>query len=424
MRHLRAALSRLAGFFGRGPSDRTFDDELDSHLQLHIDDNVRAGMTSEQARRHALVKLGGVESTRQRYREQRSVPLLEHAAQDLRFAVRQLAKAPGFTVTAVVTLALGIGAALSIYAFVDAALIEPLPYSNPTRLVYVTESTPQIPQSNLSYLDYLDWKRQTTTLGSLDVFTGRGWSLTTSRGIELVAGARVSDGFFRTLGVAPILGRDFSAGEDLPGKAETAIISHETWHGRYGGRRDVIGQVVALSGVPHTIVGVLPERFQFAAQAAAEYWTPLHAAGGCETRRSCHNLFGVGRLKDGVTIEKALAEMKGIAAQLERQYPDSNRGQGAAVVPLADAIVGRIRPTLVLLLAGAALLLVIACVNVISLLLVRSEGRKRELAVRSTLGASNGRLVRQFVTEATLLVAAGGVAGLLLAVAGCGCSSG
>lgn len=415
MRRLRATLARLGGLVSRQRHEQAFDAELDSHLEMHIDDNLRAGLTADEARRRALVKLGGVESTRQAYRERSSVPFLEHAGQDLRFALRQLKKTPGFTATAIVTLALGLGAAVAIFAFVDAALVAPLPYRNPSHLVYVAESTPQIPRSNLSYLDYLDWKRLNTVFTSLDVFDGRGWALATPGGVELVPGARVSDGFFRTLGVAPVLGRDFYAGEDLAGKPETVIITHASWHSRFGGRRDIVGQVIALSGVPHTIVGVLPGRFQFAPQGRAEFWTPLHPAGGCDFRRSCHSLFGVGRLRDDVTVERALAEMKGIAAQLERAYPDSNRGQAAEVIPLSEAIVGNIRPMLLLLLGGAALLLVIACVNVVSLLLVRSEGRKRELAVRSTLGASNGRLIRQFVTEAVVLVASGGALGLLLA---------
>ncbi len=228
----------------------------------------------------------------------------------------------------------------------------------------------------------------------------------------MVPAVRVSDGFFRTLGVAPILGRDFYAGEDLPDAPLTVILSHATWLKRFGGRADVIGQSLSLNGQPYTIVGVLPQDFQFAPRGTPEMWTTLHPSAGCDLRRSCHNLIGVGRLKDAVTIETARAEMEAIAKQLEAQYPDSNRDQGASVAPLADAIVGDIRPVLFVLLGGAALLLVIACVNVSSLLLVRSESRRRELAVRSALGASRGRLNRQFVTEALLLVALGCALGL------------
>ncbi len=413
MKRLRAALARLAGLVSRERQERAFDDELDSHIQMHIDDNLRAGMTAVEARRNALLRLGGLESTRQAYRERSSVPFLERLGQDLRFAVRQLAKTPGFTATAILTIALGMGAVIAIYAFVDAALVEPLPYRNPTRLVNVTESTVQIPRANLSYPDYLDWKRLNTVFSSLDVHVGRGDALATPGGIELVPGARVSDGFFRTLGVAPALGRDFYSGEDLPGRAEIVILSHAAWHARFGGRRDAIGHSVTLSGVPHIIVGVLPEHFQFAPLGRAEFWTPLCPSGNCQLSRGCHGLDGVARLNDGVSVGEALAEMKGIAAQLERQYPDSNRDQGASVIPLSEAIVGDIRPMLLLLLGGAGLLLAIACVNVVSLLLVRSEGRKRELAVRSTLGASNGRPIRQFVTEALVLVGSGGALGLL-----------
>ena len=328
MRRLRAAIARLMGLVSRERRDRAFDDELDSHLQMHIDDNLRAGMSAEEARRRALLKLGGVESTRQAYRERSSVPFLEHLWQDLRFALRQLSKTPGFTATAIMTLALGMGAAVAIYAFVDAALVEPLPYPQPTRLVNVTETTPQIPRANLSVPDYLDWKRLNTVFSSLDVHIGRSYALGTPTGMELVPGARVSDGFFRTLGVAPALGRDFYTGEDLPGKPDTLIISYAAWHARFGGRRDVIGQTVTLAGDPHTIVGVLPERFQFAPQGRAEFWTPLRASVGCDVRRSCHALSGVGRLKDGVTVEEAHAQMKRDRRATGARVPGLQPGSG------------------------------------------------------------------------------------------------
>ena len=354
----------------------------------------------------------GIEQRKEECRDARGVLVLDNFVQDLRYAGRQLLKSPGFTAIAVLMLGLGIGAALAIFGFVDAALIRPLPYRHAARLVTVTERTAQIPRANLSYLDYLDWKRQNTSLNSLDVHNGRGYMFRTATGTEMVPAVRVSDGFFRTLGVTPILGRDFYAGEDLPDAPLTVILSHATWLKRFGGRADVIGQPLSLNGQPYTVVGVLPQDFQFAPRGTPEMWTTLHPSAGCDLRRSCHNLIGVGRLKDAVTIETARAEMEAIAKQLEAQYPDSNRDQGASVTPLADAIVGDIRPVLFVLLGGAALLLVIACVNVSSLLLVRSESRRRELAVRSALGASRGRLNRQFVTEALLLVALGCALGL------------
>ncbi len=415
MKRLRAWALRLTGIFSKQRREQEFADEIEGHLQMQIDDNLRAGMTPEQARRDAILKLGGLEQTKQDYRERGTVPLLESVLQDLRFAVRQLAKNPGFACTAIVVLALGMGASIAIFAFVDATLIKPLPYHDPNRLVSVTESVAMIPRANLSYYDYLDWKNRNDVFRSMDVWNQRGYMLSTPTGVQLVRGARVSDGFFRTLGVPPLAGRDFYAGEDLPSAPRTVMLSYAGWQTWFGGNPNIVGQSVTLSGDAHTIIGILPRDFQFAGAGSADFWTTLHATGNCDLRRSCHGLIGVGRLKDGVSVQKADAEMKSIATQLEKQYPDSNRGQGAIVEPLSEVIVGDVRPILLLLLSGAGLLLVIACVNICSLLLVRSEGRRREIAVRGALGASRARLIRQFVTEGTVLVVAGTILGLGIA---------
>jgi macrolide transport system ATP-binding/permease protein len=335
--------------------------------------------------------------------------------QDLRYAFRQLRKSQGFAFTAVLILALGIGASVAIFGFVDAALIKPLPYPNPNRLVDVTENAAMFPRANLSYPDYLDWKKLNHVFRSLDVYNGTGYLVRTSAGTDPVPGMRVSDGFFHTLGIAPALGRDFYAGEDLPSAPKTVILSYATWQKRFGGRKDVVGETVTLSGVPFVIVGVLPQDFQFALGRNEEFWTTLHASDYCGLRRGCHNLYGIGRLKDGVSVEMARAEMETIARQLEMQYPKDNRGQGASVLPLAEVVVKDIRPILLVLLGGAGLLLVIACVNVSSLLLVRSESRKREIAVRGALGASRARLIRQFLTEGLVLMALGSLLGLAAA---------
>jgi macrolide transport system ATP-binding/permease protein len=336
-------------------------------------------------------------------------------AQDLRYAIRQLRKNPGFAVTSILILALGICSSVAIFGFVDAALIKPLPYPNSSRLVFVTESVAMIPRANLSYPDYLDWKKDNQVFSSLDVWSETGYLLTTSSGTEPVPATRVSDGFFRTLEITPVLGRDFRPGEDLPEAPQTVLLSYAAWQKRWGGRKDVVGQTVALSGVPFTIIGVLPESFQFAIRGNSEFWTTLHASDSCSLRRSCHSLRGVARLKDGVTVETARANMKAIARQLELQYPSDNRGQGAVVEPLSEIVVSDIRPVLLALLGGAGLLLVIACVNVSSLLLVRSESRKREIAVRGALGASRLRLIQQFTTDGFVLVLAGALLGLLAA---------
>jgi predicted permease len=332
--------------------------------------------------------------------------------QDLRYALRQLRKSPGFACTAILILTLGMCASVSIFGFIDAALIKPLPYANPTRLVAVTESVAMIPKANLSYPDYLDWKKLNKVFSSLEAYGENGYLLPTAAGAEPVSGTRVSDGFFRNLGITPVLGLDFYSGEDLPQAPKTVMLTYGTWQKRFGGRKDVIGQSIALSGNPFTITGVLPQSFQFAPVGNSEFWTTLHATDSCAIRRSCHSLKGIARLKDGVSVETALADMTTIARQLEIQYPADNRGQGASVVPLSELIVEDVRPIVLVLLGGAGLLLLIACVNVSSLLLVRSESRKREIAVRGALGASRGRLMRQFITEGLVLVLTSSLLGL------------
>ena len=340
---------------------------------------------------------------------------MENVLQDVRYALRQLRKSPGFAITAILILTIGIGASTAIFGFVDAALIRPLPYANPSRLVDVASSAAMFPRNNLSYQDYLDWKRLNQVFTSLDAYNQSGYLLRNESGSEPVSAVKVSSGFFKTLGVAPILGRDFHVGEEQLEAPRTVILSYATWQKRYGGRTDVAGETVTLSGVPFTIIGVLPRSFQFAPQGNAEFWTTLRAEGYCNTRRDCHNLYGIGRLKDSVTVAMALADMKAIARQLEIQYPDANRGVGAWVQPLSEVFMKEVRPIFLTLLGGAGLLLLIACVNVSSLLLVRSESRKREIAVRGALGASRIRLMRQFTTEGLALAFAGGALGLAVA---------
>jgi macrolide transport system ATP-binding/permease protein len=413
---LRTQAARIRGLLTRRRDDQDFSQEIVAHLALLTEENVRRGMTPDEARRAARIRMGGVAQLRESHRELNGLPWLETLLQDVRYAARTLHKSPGFAAAAVLVLALGVSASASIFAFVDAALLRPLPYPNQTRLVGVTESVALFPRANLSYPDYLDWKRLNTVFTSLEVFTGRGYLLRTPAGTRPVPGAAVSAGFFHTLGIAPALGRDFYPGEDAPGAARTVILTYAAWQKWFGGRKDAIGETVTLGGVPHTIVGVLPRDFAFAPTGPAELWTTYRKSdGGCAPNRSCHNLDGVARLKDGVSVQAALAEMKSIAQALEKQYPDSNRGQGASVVPLSGVIVGPVTPIILLLFGGAALLLLIACVNVTSLLLVRSEGRQREIAVRRTLGASGARLVRQFATEGVILAALGGSLGLLSA---------
>ncbi|HEX5234045.1 MAG TPA: ABC transporter permease [Silvibacterium sp.] len=382
------------------------------HREQKERDLIEAGIDPSEAHYTAMRQFGNEMRLKEQSHEATGFAA-ESVWQDIRFALRQMAKNPGFTMTAILMLALGIGASTAIFGFVDAALIKPLPYARPDRLVDVGESAAVFPRSNLSFDDYQDWKRMNTTLASLDVYGGGGYLLQTGSTSEPVPAARVSDGFFHTLGVKPIVGRDFRPGEDKPGQPKILILPYATWMARFGGRRDVLGKTVRLSGDAYTIVGVLPQSFAFAPRGNVEFWLPLLDRTICEQRRSCHNLFGVGRLRDGVTVEAARADLKKIAAQLALQYPVTNRDQGASVQPLSDLIEGQVRPILLMLLGGAGLLLLIACVNVASLLLVRSESRRREVAVRGALGATPMRLVLQFLTEGLLLAFAGCGAGLL-----------
>jgi len=412
MRKLRALFLRFWSLLGRTHDDQAFAEELESHLQMHIADNLRSGMSPEEARRQALLKLGGVEATMQAYRDHNTLPFFEMLGQDFRYTLRQLRKNPGFTATALLVLTLGVAATVAIFSFVDAALIKPLPYRDPARLVVIYGSIPLGPRFHLSFPDYYDFKRLNKSFTQFEVYDGNGFLLSTPTGTQRVPGSRVSAGFFRVLGVAPILGRDFADGEDKRSAPRTIILSYNAWQQRYGGRRDVLGHTVTLDGALNTIVGVLPKEFHFAPAEPAEFWAAEHDQSEC---RGCHWLFGLGRMKDGVTFHEAAAEMSAIAQQLEQQYPDSNAKQGAFTEPLTDVIVGDIRPIMLAMLVGAALLLLIATVNVASLLLVRTQSRKREVAVRGALGASRARLLRQFLTEGLVLSLAASAIGLAAA---------
>ena len=405
---------KLVILFRRDTFSRDLEEEMDFHREQKEKALLGNGVASDSAHYATKRQFGNFTRLKEQAHEIVSFRF-ETVLQDFHFAIRQLRKSPGFAITAIGMLALGLCASIAIFAFVDAGLIKPLPYRDPSRLVGVFESIPECPRCPLSYPDYLDWKRLNSVFSSLDIFQRDGFLLSTPEGAQTARGLRVSDGFLRTLGITPFLGRDFNPGEDLAAAQPTVLLSYAAWQHRYGGKQDVFGQTVILDGVPHTIIGVLPREFEFAPARSAEFWAALPAPNSCELRRSCHGLNGIARLKDGVSIQTALADTKSIAAQLEIEYPDSNRGQGAAVAPLTEVIVGDIRPILLVLLGGAGLLLLIACVNVTSLLLVRSEGRRREIAVRGALGASSARLIRQFATEGLVLVTAGGSIGIILA---------
>jgi macrolide transport system ATP-binding/permease protein len=390
--------------------------ELRSDLDLEEEEQRESGLSPEEAHYAARRAFGNAALIKEQTRETWGWAPLERFVQDLRYAWRHLLKSPGFTFTALCTLALGIGASVAIFGFVDAALLQPLPYANPARLMSVNESNIESPRWPLSYLDFLDWRQRNKSFSSLDIYRGIGYILRTGSGAQPVQGERVSSSFFMTLGVHPVLGRDFKAGENQIGGPNVVLLSYGAWLHRFGARPDVVGQMVDLDKQAYAIIGVLPRSFAFPPSGNAEFWVPINALSPHEHSRTFYSFMGIGRLRDGVTPQAAQEEMTAIAKQLQRQYGMIGRNLSASVVPLSKVLVGDVRPIILTLLAGSALLLLIACVNVAGLVLARSENRKREIAVRGALGATRVRLVRQFVTEGLLLAALGSLTGVVVAV--------
>jgi macrolide transport system ATP-binding/permease protein len=402
---------RIANLFVRSNIDREIEAELRSHIEMRTQDNLAAGMSPKEARRDAAIRFGNVAATQERVTGVDAALALENLWFDLRYALRQLRRNRGFSASAIAVLALGICASVAIFAFVDAVLIQPLPYRNPAQLMGLFESNPLGPRYRLSYLDYLDWKRMNHTFDAIEVYNDGDATLRISSGVEAVGTDSVSAGFFRVLGVTPALGRDFREGEDRPGAPGVALLSYAAWQTRYGGRADILGQSIVLDDEPRQIVGVLPRNFYFSPAAHAEFWKPIQESERPEYRGE-HGFSGIGRLKSGVSLQQAQSEMSNIAALIAKQYPAYDDGRGATVILWAEVVIGRIRPVLNLLMCGAVLLLLIASVNVSGLLLVRSENRRREMAVRSALGAPRARLICFFVLEGILLSASAAGLGL------------
>lgn len=335
--------------------------------------------------------------------------------QDVRFGIRMLAKHPGFTVAVVLMLALGIGANAALFSAVNGVLLEPLPFPQPDQLMTLHQSKPNFATGAIPYPNFLDWRRENRTFSAMAISRGSSFSLLGAGEAERVDGRWVSAEFFSVLGVEPALGRTFASGEDAPGAGPVAVISAGLWQRRFGASGDVIGRSVTLDDKSYTIVGVLPASFGL--YPTTDVYVPIGQWNNpaLENRQAALGLHGIGRLRPGVTRAQAQADLDGVMQRLAAAYPDANRGNGAAIVPLKELMVGDVGLTLWLLLGAVGFVLLIACVNVSNLLLARSTGRTREFAIRAAVGAGRWRLMRQLLTESLLLSCAGGGLGLLLA---------
>jgi len=411
-------LARLVDPLRSRRSDAEIDDELRSHLEFHIEDNIRRGMTPEEARRDAWMALGGFERSRDEYREQRGFPVIDSLTRDTRHALRLLRKSPGFSLTAIAILALGIGANAAIFSVVNAIVLKPMPFADASRIVRIWHTPPQeqfpgIRRFSVSPANYLDWKAQSTAFDHVAVFGYRQANLTGRGEPDALTGVGVSGEFFQVLHASPLVGRLLEPGDDDEAHAHVVVLSEHTWNSRFGGDRRVVGQPIRLNGDSYTVVGVLPDRLRYPLQA--DLWRPL--AWNAEERaiRGNHNYAVIAHLAPGVDLARAQGELTTISKRLETQYPADDKGWGAVVVPLHDAVVGDVRVGLLVLLGAVACVLLIACANLANLMLARVLGRSREIAIRSAVGAGRWRIVQQLLVESSVLAIAGAIVGLTAA---------
>ncbi|HWF46047.1 MAG TPA: ABC transporter permease [Bryobacteraceae bacterium] len=410
----------------RKKADQEIADEVNHYLEEATAALVARGLTPDEARRATRLELGGTTSVREQVRGYGWENAISLLFADLRYAARGLAANPGFTAVSIVTLALGIGASTAIFSVEDAVLLRALPYPNPQKIVRIWEQAPNGHRMNLADLNFEDFRTQNSTFASLAAY--EYWLSSVSGGSEPLLNraqphkaparypvrvniAAVSSGFFKALGVEPFRGRLFAAEEQRPHGAPAAIVSHGYWQRYLGGATDLSKFRLRMEGTVYPVVGVMPESFDFPPGVAA--WIPRKFDP--DLSRTGHNWRGIGRIRDGVTVAQARADLSTIARRLRNQYRKDVDLNDVAVVPLADAIVGDMRTALLTLLGAVALLLLVACANVAGLLVARTSGRRKELAVRAALGAGRARLIQQFLAESFVLSSAGGVLGILIA---------
>jgi putative ABC transport system permease protein len=400
--------------FRREELERDLDEEMQSILEMLTEEKIRAGRSPEQARREAWIELEGVEQVKARVREERHGAGLDSLRHDVRYTLRTLRRSPGFTLIAVLTLAIGIGATTALFSTLNAVLLRDLPYAEPDRLVAGVKTREGRIAGPVSRVDYFDFREHGHSFSDLAIVATGAPRVTVTGGgkPQLVTAGLASWNLFQTLGVQPYLGRSFTLQDEVEGAA-VVVISHGFWQRRFGGDPSVVGSVLNVYGMPVTIVGVLPQGFRFL--YATDLWALINREGPYDLTRDSHSHYLVGRIGPGVSFEQAQSELSAIADLLGQQYPDTNRGKGVMLIDLHRFMVWQARPSLLLLMATAGLVLLIACGNVAGLLLARGQRRLSEMAMRTALGAPRRRLIRQLLTESIVLTLMAGGAGILLA---------